>query len=99
MMDGFSGRTEACEILAIGRPASGTITRLIDTGRSINDDPVVEFVVRVVPEDGEAYEAHTRALVSRLDLPAFQPGRVVPVRYDPANSARIAFDLWECPRK
>jgi len=99
MMDSFSGRTEACAILAIGRPATGTITRLIDTGTTINNDPVVEFVVRVVPEGGEAYEAHTKALVSRLDVPAFQPGRVVPVKYDPANPARIAFDLWECPKK
>lgn len=99
MIDSFSGRTEACEILAIGRPATGTITRLIDTGTTINENPVVEFVVRVVPEEGEPYEAHTKALVSRLDVPAFQPGRVVPVRYDPANSARIAFDLWDCPKK
>lgn len=99
MIDSFSGRKEACEILAIGKPATGTITRLIDTGTTINNDPVVEFVVRVVPEGGEAYEARTKALVSRLDVPAVQPGRVVPVRYDPANPARIALDLWECPKK
>jgi len=99
MIDSFSGRGEACEILAIGRPATGTITRLIDTGTTINNDPVVEFVVRVVPEGGNAYEAHAKALVSRLDVPAIQPGRVVPVKYDPANPARIALDLWECPKK
>jgi hypothetical protein len=99
MIDGFSGRTEACAVLAIGKPAAGTITRLIDTGTTINNDPVIEFVVQVVPEAGEAYEARTKALVSRLDIPAVQPGRVVPVKYDPANPARIALDLWECPKK
>jgi hypothetical protein len=99
MIDSFSGRSEACEILAIGKPATGTIVRLIDTGTTINDDPVVEFVVRVSPEGGEPYEALTKGLVSRLDVPAIQPGRVVPVKFDPDNPARIALDLWECPKK
>ena len=79
MLYKFSGRKEACEIVAIGRPATGTIVRLIDTGRTINQDPVVEFVVQVAPEEGEAYEARTKSLVSRLDVPAVQPGRRVPV--------------------
>ncbi|MBK8599117.1 MAG: hypothetical protein IPN83_26870 [Holophagales bacterium] len=99
LVDGLSGRKEACEILAIGTPATATITRLVDTGTTINDDPVVEFVLRVVTAEGEAYEARTRALVSRLDVPAVQPGRVVPVRYDPANREHLALDLWECPGK
>ncbi len=97
IVDNFSGRGEACAILAIGAPATGTIVRLVDTGRTINDDPVVEFVVRVMPAEGAAYEARTRGLVSRLDVPQFQPGRVVPVKYDPRDRARIALDLWSCP--
>ncbi len=97
IVDRFSGRKEACEILAVGKPATGTIVRLIDTGTTINDDPVVEFVISVSPPEGNAYEAHTKALVSRLDIPAVQPGRVVPVRYDPQNPRRIALDMWECP--
>jgi len=95
----FSGRKEACEILAIGRPATGTIVRLIDTGTTINNDPVVEFVIQVAPVEGEAYEARTKALISRLDVPAIQPGRVVPVKYDPQDRMRIALDLWECSKK
>lgn len=94
--DRFSGRKEACEVLDIGKPASATVVRLIDTGTTINNDPVVEFVLRVVPADGYAYEAHTRALVSRLDIPAIQPGRVLPVKFDPQQPARIAIDLWDC---
>lgn len=99
IVDSYSGRKESCEILAIGISATGTIVRLIDTGTTINDDPVVEFVVRVVPADGEPYEAKTKALVSRLDVPSIQPGRVVPVKYDPQNRMRIALDLWDCPKK
>jgi hypothetical protein len=96
IVDKVSGRGEACAILAIGTPATGTIVRLVDTRTTINDDPLVEFVLRVVPAEGEAYEARARALISRLDVPQFQPGRVVPVRYDPKDRSRIALDLWSC---
>lgn len=96
--DRFSGRKEACEILAVGKPASATVVRLVDTGTTINDDPVVEFVLRVQPPDGDPYEARTRALVSRLDVPAVQPGRVLPVKVDPQQPARIAIDLWDCTK-
>ncbi len=51
------------------------------------------------PDGAAPYEAHTKALVSRLDIPQIQPGRVVPVRYDPNNRARVAMDLWDCPKK
>jgi hypothetical protein len=99
IVDGFSGRKEACAILAVGRPATATVTRLVDTGTTINQDPVVEFVLRVTPERGEPYEARTKGLVSRLDVPAIQPGRVLPVKVDPQDPQRVAIDLWECPDK
>ncbi len=97
VVDRFSGRREACQILAIGTPATGTIVRLIDTGTTINQNPVVEFVVEVVPADGEPFEARTKGLISRLEIPSVQPSRVVPVKYDPQDRTRIALDLWECP--
>jgi hypothetical protein len=75
------------------------IVRLIDTGTTINDDPVVEFVLDVTPPDGERYKARTKALVSRLDVASVQPGRIVPVKYDPQNPLRVALDLWDCPKK
>ena len=70
--------------------------RLIDTGTTINQDPVVEFVLEVHSQEGEVYEAHTRALVSRLDVPQVQPGRTVPVEVGPADRRRVALDLWDC---
>ena len=98
MIDGFSGRKDACAILAIGTPASAVITRLVDTGASINDNPVVEFVLRVTPPGGEPYEARTKSMIGRLDVGAFPPGRVLPVKFDPANPARVAIDLWDCSK-
>ncbi len=93
-----SGRSEACEILAIGTAATARIERLIDTGTSINDDPVIEFLLEVMPADAAPYPATTKALVSRLDVPQVQPGRIVPVKFDPQAPNRIALDLWQCPQ-
>ena len=98
IVDRFSGRKEACEIVAIGTSATAKIVRLIDTGTTINQDPVVDFVLEVRPGEGEPYEAHSKALVSRLEVPQFQPGRIVPVKVDPKDSRRVAIDLWECPK-
>ena len=36
IVDSFSGRKEACEIISIGKPGTGTVVRLIDTGTTIN---------------------------------------------------------------
>ena len=99
IVDRFSGRREACEILAIGQPATATIVRLIDTGTTINNDPVVEFVLEVQPREGEAYEARSKGLVSRLDVPQVQPGRVVPVKFDPRDRTRVALDMWDCSNR
>ena len=96
IVDHYSGREEACAILATGQPATARIARLIDTGTTINHDPVVEFVLEVRPPEGEAYPARSKALVSRLDIPQIQPGRIVPVKVDPADRRRVALDLWDC---
>jgi hypothetical protein len=92
----FSGRTEACAILAVGAPAQARILRLIDTGTTINDDPVVDFVLEVTPNDGPAYEATARGLVGRLDVPRVQPGTLVAVKFDPQAPERVAIDGWDC---
>lgn len=99
IVDHYSGRTEACAILATGEPATATIVRLIDTGTTINQDPVVEFVLEVRPREGPDYEVHSKALVSRLDIPQVQPGRVVPVKVDPTDRRRVALDRWDCTKR
>jgi hypothetical protein len=37
----------------------------------------------------------TKCLISRLDVPQFQPGRTIPVRYDPADHTRVGIDVYK----
>ena len=100
IVDRFSGGRESCEIVAIGKPATGKIVGLIDTGTTtLNSDPVVEFVLYVTVPGVEPYEARTKYLVSRLDIPSIQPGCIVPVKFDQQAPLRVAMVLWECPKQ
>jgi hypothetical protein len=96
IVDRFSGRSEACEILRTGRSATARIVGVADTGITINQNPVAEFVLEVQPDQGPPFEAKTKALISRLEVPLAQPGRTVPVKYDPQRHDRVALDLWGC---
>ncbi|WP_255556662.1 DUF3592 domain-containing protein [Methylococcus sp. Mc7] len=96
IVDPFSGRSEACEILRTGRRATTRIVGLADTGITINQNPVAEFVLEVRQDQGPPFDAKTKALISRLEVPLAQPGRTVPVEYDPRRPERVALELWDC---
>lgn len=93
VIDQATGGDEARLLRQIGVPAEAEILRLWDTGTTVNDDPVIGMEVEVLPGDGDPYRAVIpRTWISRLDIPRFQPGRVIAVRYDPDAPARVALD-------
>ena len=92
MMHTFGGGMTP-ELQASGVPASAEILELWDTGWTINDSPVVGMKVRVMPDGGEPFEATIdKTTISRLAISQFQPGNVIPVRFDPQNPALVAVD-------
>lgn len=95
-IDRLSGVSASRELQATGVAAEAEILSLWDTGITVNEDPVIGLKVRVRPKDGAPYEATiAKSLVSRLDVPQFQPGRVIPVRVDPHDPARVAVDMYK----
>lgn len=72
-----------------GRTADATILEISDTGTTVNENPVVHFVLDVRPGDYPAFQAETEMLISRLQIPMIQPGTVVVVKYDP-DTQRVA---------
>lgn len=76
-----------------GIAAQGTILQIWDTGWTVNDSPVIGMRVEVQPTDRPAFESTIkRYVISRLEVPQFQPGRVVQVRFDPEEPSAVAID-------
>jgi hypothetical protein len=76
--------------LESGTAAKARVLRLRDTGGRLNANPSVEFELQVEPADGPPFVATTRAIISTVELPRFQVGATVDVRYDPADRSSVA---------
>lgn len=93
--DRMSGVSEAKRLQEAGTHATARILKLWDTGITVNDDPVIGLEVEIAREDGSVYTATIpKSLISRLDVPQFQPGMSVGVRIDPQNPAKVAIDAY-----
>jgi hypothetical protein len=91
--DRMTGESVAREIRAAGLPAEATVVEIWDTGVTVNNDPVVGFLLDVRPTGGRApFQAKTKALISRLAVPRVQPGATLRVMFDPNDSTRVALD-------
>ena len=71
------------------RSGRAVINAIRDTGMTINDDPVVEFQLNVTDADGSVYAVLHQQIISRLRVPAVQPGAEVAVRIDPADRNKV----------
>lgn len=81
------------ELQQNGVVARATIQEIWDTGWTVNDNPVIGMKVLVQPSDRPAFTATIeKTTISRIAIPQFQPGNVVPVRYDPNKPVLIAVD-------
>lgn len=81
------------ELAQRGVSATARILEIWDTGWTINDNPVIGMRVEVDSPDRPPFEARIeKTTVSRIAIPQFQPGAVVPVRFDPASPSLVAVD-------
>jgi hypothetical protein len=88
----------ARELQRDGVPAQAEILSLSDTGEKINDDPVIRLEVEVRPQDRPPFKATIKhLLISNLEIPQYQPGLVIGVRFDPKDPSRVSIDLGPPP--
>jgi len=95
IFDRMSGLGQARELSKTGLPAEAAILRIWDTGVTVNDDPVVGFLLDVRPADQPAFQAETKICISRVLIPQYQPGAIVPVRFDPKDRRCVSLDIYE----
>ncbi|HYU31438.1 MAG TPA: hypothetical protein VEW48_04695 [Thermoanaerobaculia bacterium] len=95
LIDRMSGVADSKALQESGVAAEALIVAIWDTGITVNNDPVIGMQVEVRPAEGEPWRATIRkSLISRLDIPRFQPGQVVNVRFDPHNRSRVGLDEY-----
>ncbi len=74
-----------------GLPAEATILEVRETGWTVNGIyPMIKLKLEVRPPGKPPYPAEIQTLIGRLDIPQFQPGIVVPVKYDPRHPSNVA---------
>jgi hypothetical protein len=81
IVGGISNR----QILASGQDAEATILTIADTGTRINDNPVIDFSLQVQPANYPAFVAQARQTVSLIQLPSFQSGKILHVKFVPGT--------------
>ena len=70
-----------------GTDAAAVIVGISQPGVEFNDQPECEIQLQVTAADGSSFASTTRQIVSLVQIPQFQPGAEVTVRYDPADPA------------
>ena|SRR5262245_21150651 len=85
---------ESRKLLQTGSPARAKILALADTGVRLNDNPQVLLTLEVTPDGGfqGPYQAQTKAVISFVHLPQYQPGARLRVKFDPQNPANVAVE-------
>ncbi len=76
-------------LLANGIAGTGVIKELRDTGMQVNYQPQFDIDLVVTIEGREPYDATIRQVVAMSVLPQFQPGAVMPVHVDPADTSSL----------
>jgi hypothetical protein len=78
------------DVLKRGVPAKARIVEIMDTGRRHNTNPVVRIRLVVSAAAGNDFPAEITMPLSPVRLTRYQPGVVVPVKYDPRSPERVA---------
>lgn len=78
-------------LLTTGAAAQATIVDVEETGVEVNNRPQVNLVMEVRPADGtQAFFANAKVLIPWNNPMAYTAGTVLDVRYDPADTTRVA---------
>lgn len=88
-------RRERTAVLEVGLPAQALIlsTQMGDaklTYGGVDERWLVVLELEVQPADGASFEARSEHFVPLLDIPRFQVGEIVDVRYDPQDKTKVA---------
>lgn len=76
-------------ILKEGVSATAVIKAVTDTGNRYNKNPEVRLTLEVTPASGAPFQAEVTTVISVIDVPKYQPGTLLNVKYDPKQPTQV----------
>jgi hypothetical protein len=86
--ESLGGVQDQQRLMQEGRTGRARIKSIRDTGKTLNENPEVEFDLQV-QLDGISYDVTHRQIVSRITIPQYQPGASVPVHVDQDDQNKL----------
>lgn len=70
-------------------PGAGTVVSLVDTGERFDAATIYDVTFEIVADGMAGFQVVHRQMIAAAALGNWQPGKTLPVRFDPADHARF----------
>lgn len=75
--------------MAAATRGTGTIAKIEDTGQKFDTASIYDVTFDVVSDTAPPFQVVHRQVIAAAALGNWQPGKTLPVRFDPANTSQI----------
>ena len=80
-----------------GVPATATITRIGDAGTQLENKLKIRFTLDVKPKYGQSFQMEYKKYISFLQIPQFQAGKELNIKFNPKDKSKIEFVSFTSP--
>lgn len=75
--------------MAAATSGTGTIAKIEDTGEKFDTAKIYDVTFEVVSDTAPPFTVVHRQMISAAALGNWQPGKTLPVKFDPANTSQV----------
>jgi hypothetical protein len=93
MQEQMAQMTKQANLQATGVTCSATVTAIRETGSVINNQPVAEIELTVLPDGLPPYPVTIHQAVGQFHIPYLQPGAALSVKVDPNDPSSVFIDV------
>jgi hypothetical protein len=75
--------------MAAATRGTGTVAAIVDTGEKFQEASIYDVTFDVVSDSHPPFQVVHRQMIAAAALGNWQPGKMLPVRFDPANLTQV----------
>jgi hypothetical protein len=75
--------------MAAATRGSGTVVSIVDTGEKFQEASIYDVTLDVKSDTHPSFRVVHRQMIAAAALGNWQPGKMLPVRFDPANTSQV----------